>query len=87
MTKEQALHAIAAHHDRGIQEHHPWTSPTKAVEIMNLRVQRIANHIYNNGSDYDMNKAARRALQLAALCVRFVVDLDLDQGNIAQEER
>ncbi len=85
MNQQDALKAIKAHHELGMAKHQPWTSPHPALHLMDLRLQHIANHTYKDGPNYDMDKAGRRALQLAGLCIRFVVDLDLEQGAPAPE--
>lgn len=81
MNQQEALHAIAAHHDHETAKHNTWTSPSQGTNLMQARLTKLIQDTLKHGGQTSRALAARRALQLAGLCVRFVVDFKLKQDG------
>ncbi len=86
MQQEDALNAIKAHHELGMAKHPSWTNAKQAMGRISHRFQLLIQANDNARAPHYFDHVARRALQLAGLCVRLVVDLDLEQGAPAPKD-
>ena len=62
------------HYNHGKATHPDWTDPRASVSIITARADKLARAAAEDRTPEADAVMVRRAMQLAGLCIRFVVD-------------
>lgn len=77
MQQQHAIKAIQAHIEDGRTRHGPFPDMGAARLVMDKFTSRFLLLTHPSTKEVDLLQIARTTLQLAGVCVKLVVDLDL----------
>lgn len=81
MIADQALAAVMTHYQAGREAHPDFTSPPQALGALHYRLILAQQEYFDQNRPDRRDRLCRRLLQLAGLCVKTVVNLDLREPD------